>query len=77
MDGGLIANNPTLDTLTEIHERNLALKRTGQDSEVTEPSVVVSLGCGMAPLEPVSCFATGVFSSNYFPRGLIKGTASS
>ncbi|XP_026678154.1 85/88 kDa calcium-independent phospholipase A2-like [Diaphorina citri] len=53
MDGGLIANNPTLDTLTEIHERNLALKRTGQDSEVTEPSVVVSLGCGMAPLEPM------------------------
>uniref|UniRef100_A0A8D8UY23 phospholipase A2 n=2 Tax=Cacopsylla melanoneura TaxID=428564 RepID=A0A8D8UY23_9HEMI len=51
MDGGLIANNPTLDTLTEIHERNLALKRVGRSDEVTELSVVVSLGCGMSPVQ--------------------------
>lgn len=51
MDGGLVANNPTLDTLTEIHERNLALKRTGQEDQITDLSVVVSLGCGMAPVE--------------------------
>lgn len=51
MDGGLIANNPTLDVLTEIYERNLALKRVGQEDEVAEMSTVVSLGCGMSPLE--------------------------
>lgn len=51
MDGGLVANNPTLDTLTEIFERNLALKQEGRQDEVTNISVVVSLGCGMQPVE--------------------------
>ncbi|KAJ9590050.1 hypothetical protein L9F63_016826, partial [Diploptera punctata] len=50
LDGGLIANNPTLDVLTEIHEYNLALKGCGRASEVCPATVVVSLGTGLVPL---------------------------
>lgn len=49
LDGGLIANNPTLDAMTEIHEYNLALKATDRDKEVVPLSVVVSLGTGIIP----------------------------
>lgn len=34
LDGGLIANNPTLDAMTEIHEYNMALRSVGRESEV-------------------------------------------
>uniref|UniRef100_A0A6B2E6X8 phospholipase A2 n=1 Tax=Phlebotomus kandelakii TaxID=1109342 RepID=A0A6B2E6X8_9DIPT len=50
LDGGLIANNPTLDAMTEIHEYNMALRRVGRDKEVAPVSVVVSLGTGMIPV---------------------------
>lgn len=50
MDGGLIANNPTLDALTEIHEYNLALKARGREDEMCPVSVVVSLGTGRIPV---------------------------
>ncbi|XP_069701156.1 85/88 kDa calcium-independent phospholipase A2 isoform X2 [Periplaneta americana] len=50
LDGGLVANNPTLDALTEIHEYNLALKASGRLSEVRPPTVVVSLGTGLVPV---------------------------
>ncbi|XP_063216662.1 85/88 kDa calcium-independent phospholipase A2 isoform X2 [Bacillus rossius redtenbacheri] len=50
LDGGLAANNPTLDALTEIHEHNLALQHVGRGSEVCPVSVVVSLGTGLVPL---------------------------
>jgi len=53
VDGGLIANNPTLDTLTEIEEWNIAVRSKGRDSEVFTPTVIVSLGCGKAPLSKV------------------------
>ncbi|XP_003702751.1 calcium-independent phospholipase A2 VIA [Megachile rotundata] len=49
LDGGLIANNPTLDAITEIHEYNLALKASGRESEAVPLSLVVSLGTGMPP----------------------------
>lgn len=49
LDGGLIANNPTLDAMTEIHEYNLALKATNREKEVIPLSLVVSLGTGLIP----------------------------
>ncbi|XP_075228914.1 calcium-independent phospholipase A2 VIA isoform X2 [Lycorma delicatula] len=52
LDGGLIANNPTLDAITEIHEYNLALKAVGRGSEACPLSVVVSLGTGCIPVVP-------------------------
>ncbi|XP_076066780.1 85/88 kDa calcium-independent phospholipase A2-like isoform X2 [Oratosquilla oratoria] len=53
LDGGLIANNPVLDTLTEIEEWNMAARAVGRESEVFTPTVVVSLGCGKAPVQQV------------------------
>uniref|UniRef100_A0A8C4PSK0 85/88 kDa calcium-independent phospholipase A2 n=1 Tax=Equus asinus TaxID=9793 RepID=A0A8C4PSK0_EQUAS len=55
LDGGLLANNPTLDAMTEIHEYNQDLIRKGQDSKVKKLSVVVSLGTGRSPQVPVTC----------------------
>ena len=34
MDGGMIANNPTLDVMTEIHEYNTGLKLRVKNSEI-------------------------------------------
>ena len=34
MDGGMIANNPTLDVMTEIHEYNTGLKLRVRSSEI-------------------------------------------
>uniref|UniRef100_W5KAV6 phospholipase A2 n=1 Tax=Astyanax mexicanus TaxID=7994 RepID=W5KAV6_ASTMX len=45
LDGGLLANNPTLDAMTEIHHYNRALKNQG----VCKLGVVVSLGTGKPP----------------------------
>lgn len=45
-----IANNPTLDALTEIHEYNMALMSLNRNSEVVPVSVVVSLGTGLPPV---------------------------
>ncbi|XDB50956.1 hypothetical protein AB1E18_004510 [Capra hircus] len=55
LDGGLLANNPTLDAMTEIHEYNQDLIRKGQDNKVKKLSVVVSLGTGRSPQVPVTC----------------------
>ncbi|CAG9864303.1 unnamed protein product [Phyllotreta striolata] len=53
LDGGLIANNPTLDALTEIHEHTLALKAKDRESEACPVTVVVSLGTGLVPVTEV------------------------
>lgn len=45
----LISTNPTLDCLTEIHERNLALKATNQDDKTEAIDIIVSLGTGLLP----------------------------
>ncbi|XP_076805987.1 85/88 kDa calcium-independent phospholipase A2-like [Clavelina lepadiformis] len=45
LDGGLVANNPTLDTLTEIHKYKKMRKTSG--SEVPDVGLVVSLGTGL------------------------------
>ncbi|KAF5304085.1 hypothetical protein FQA39_LY01870 [Lamprigera yunnana] len=64
LDGGLIANNPTLDALTEIHEYNLALKAVGRGNEVHPLSIAVSLGTGLIPVTQVKC--TDVFRPESF-----------
>ncbi|CAH1738202.1 unnamed protein product [Aphis gossypii] len=53
LDGGLISNNPTLDTLTEIEEYNLALYKTNRADEMHDPSLVVSVGTGSIPVTEV------------------------
>ncbi|KAJ8263921.1 hypothetical protein GJAV_G00143100 [Gymnothorax javanicus] len=54
LDGGLLANNPTLDAITEIHHYNKALRAQGRGSEVQRLGVVVSLGTGKPPQVAVS-----------------------
>ncbi|KAK4831568.1 hypothetical protein QYF61_018328 [Mycteria americana] len=54
LDGGLLANNPTLDAMTEIHEYNKTLIKKGQRQKVRKLGLVVSLGTGRPPQVPVS-----------------------
>ncbi|XP_012576094.1 PREDICTED: 85/88 kDa calcium-independent phospholipase A2 isoform X2 [Condylura cristata] len=55
LDGGLLANNPTLDAMTEIHEYNQDLVRKGRGDKVKKLAIVVSLGTGRSPQVPVTC----------------------
>uniref|UniRef100_A0A4W6G878 phospholipase A2 n=1 Tax=Lates calcarifer TaxID=8187 RepID=A0A4W6G878_LATCA len=52
LDGGLLANNPTLDAMSEIHQYNKALK--GHGEEIKKLGIVVSLGTGKPPQVVVS-----------------------
>ncbi|XP_066852476.1 85/88 kDa calcium-independent phospholipase A2 isoform X2 [Anser cygnoides] len=54
LDGGLLANNPTLDAMAEIHEYNKSLIKKGQRQKVRKLGLVVSLGTGKPPQVPVS-----------------------
>uniref|UniRef100_A0AAV2LF26 phospholipase A2 n=1 Tax=Knipowitschia caucasica TaxID=637954 RepID=A0AAV2LF26_KNICA len=54
LDGGLLANNPTLDALVEIHQYNKSLKVAGEGDEVKKVGLVVSLGTGKPPQVSVS-----------------------
>uniref|UniRef100_A0A672G0Y8 phospholipase A2 n=1 Tax=Salarias fasciatus TaxID=181472 RepID=A0A672G0Y8_SALFA len=52
LDGGLLANNPTLDAMSEIHQYNKALK--GLEQDIKKLGVVISLGTGKPPQVAVS-----------------------
>ncbi|OCT85526.1 85/88 kDa calcium-independent phospholipase A2 [Xenopus laevis] len=54
LDGALLANNPTLDAMTEIHEYNTCLKKKGMAGQVKKLGIVVSLGTGKPPQISVS-----------------------
>ncbi|CAN9510610.1 unnamed protein product [Ophioblennius macclurei] len=54
LDGGLLANNPTLDAMSEIHQYNKALKAEGLEQDIKKLGVVVSLGTGKPPQVAVS-----------------------
>ncbi|XP_023286966.1 85/88 kDa calcium-independent phospholipase A2 isoform X2 [Seriola lalandi dorsalis] len=54
LDGGLLANNPTLDAMSEIHQYNKALKAEGHREEIKKLGIVVSLGTGKPPQVVVS-----------------------
>ncbi|XP_026158738.1 85/88 kDa calcium-independent phospholipase A2 isoform X2 [Mastacembelus armatus] len=49
LDGGLLANNPTLDAMSEIHQYNKALKAEGRGEDIKKLGIVVSLGTGKPP----------------------------
>ena len=75
LDGGLIANNPTLDAMTEIYEYNLALEAVKRESEVEPLSLVVSIGTGAIPVSelqnvdvyrPDNIFETAKLGEFYF-----------
>lgn len=70
VDGGMIANNPTLDVLTEIEEWNMAVRSKGRHEDLFVPTVVVSLGCGKAPLAKVENIDVVVPSLLDMRRGL-------
>ncbi|KAM3624377.1 uncharacterized protein V6R79_022688 [Siganus canaliculatus] len=54
LDGGLLANNPTLDAMAEIHQYNKGLKAQGHEKEAKTLGIVVSFGTGQPPLLTVS-----------------------
>ncbi|XP_029029786.1 85/88 kDa calcium-independent phospholipase A2 isoform X2 [Betta splendens] len=54
LDGGLLANNPTLDAMAEIHQYNKSLKAEGRGVELKRLGIVVSLGTGKPPQVAVS-----------------------
>ena len=51
VDGGILANNPSLALLTEIAEFNVAKKALDHDEEVVRPYVMLSLGTGVPPVK--------------------------
>lgn len=52
IDGGVIANNPTLDALTEFILYNEALKTRNRKDEMEDLDLVVSIGTGKVPVKP-------------------------
>ena len=54
VDGGILANNPSLALMTEITEFNIAKKALDHEDEVFKPRIMVSLGTGIPPVRKVS-----------------------
>ena len=54
VDGGIIANNPSLDILTEIAEFNMAIDGSDESFEL---EVLLSLGTGVPPVKKVSALS--------------------
>ena len=50
IDGGLIANNPTLDTMTEFYMYNKAMESVGRRRDTHVLGSVLSLGTGRWPI---------------------------
>ncbi|XP_054159621.1 85/88 kDa calcium-independent phospholipase A2-like [Oppia nitens] len=53
LDGGLMANNPTLDALSEHQLYQNALKAVGRQNETQTLDLVLSLGTGRPPIVPM------------------------
>lgn len=73
LDGGLIANNPSLDCLTEILEYNLALKAVGRESEAAPITAMVSLGTGNIPTTELQDIDVGRPGSLWGATKLVSG----
>ena len=54
LDGAFWSNNPVLDVLTEIEERNMVLEQAGRGEEKFIPTCVVSIGCTKEEIKKVS-----------------------
>ena len=54
VDGGIMANNPSLDILTEIAEFNMAISDSDEDHFDLE--ILLSLGTGVPPVKKVRGF---------------------
>ncbi|XP_015781011.2 85/88 kDa calcium-independent phospholipase A2-like [Tetranychus urticae] len=67
IDGGILANNPTLDVISEFFHYNKALINVGKESEVEKLSLVLSMGTGRAPIVPARLVELGpIMSSSFF-----------
>lgn len=62
VDGALIANNPTLDTMAEFIRYNASLRYVQRNSEFKKLGLVVSLGAGRWPLMPSEILDVGKFT---------------
>lgn len=51
LDGGLISNNPTMDTLTEFEHYNAALEAIGKGDQCQQLDLVLSIGTGKSLIE--------------------------
>lgn len=65
IDGGVISNNPVLDTLTDFVNYNCALKQRNLDRLTGELDLVLSIGTGRPPVTPTEVIDIGsLFSLN-------------